>query len=113
MAEQSQAQRPTRKTEYKIYFATNSAEKGWRDLQAVRLNDLVQAWEFLTMNPLAETPLSCRLKGELSKVSRNGEVHDRWQLKLSATHSARIWYFVQGQKVFLEAVHTKHPNETK
>ena len=113
MASSNRAQRPTRKTEFSIHFATKTAEKGWRDLQAVRLNDLVLAWEFLTTNPRAETPLSCRLKGELSEVTRNGDVHERRQLKLSATHGARIWYFVEGQSVFLEAVHTKHPNQTK
>ncbi|KAB1642140.1 hypothetical protein F8O05_09950 [Gulosibacter chungangensis] len=26
---------------------------------------------------------------------------------------ARIWFFVEGQTVFLEQVHTSHPNETK
>jgi hypothetical protein len=25
----------------------------------------------------------------------------------------RIWYYVVGQTVFIEKVHTSHPNETK
>ncbi|CAB4580873.1 unannotated protein [freshwater metagenome] len=79
---------------------------------AVRRNDLVSAWEFLTHNPETVTALSDRLKGSLSRLVRGGVTHTRWQLKLSATHGARIWYFVDGRKVHLERVFTSHPNET-
>jgi hypothetical protein len=105
--------RPKRKAEYSIFFATNKASKGWNDLLATRRNDLVEAWAFLTSTPLRRTPLSYQLKEELALLHKDGEVHVRWQLKLSKTHGARIWYYVTDGKVMIEAVHTAHPNQTK
>jgi hypothetical protein len=105
--------RPTKKSEYEILFASNSAQKGWQDLKATRLNDLVEAWEFLTRNPTVISPLSSRLRGELGQVNVAGSSFDRWQLKLSSTYGARIWFYVDGKTVFIEEVHTRHPNETK
>jgi hypothetical protein len=32
---------------------------------------------------------------------------------ISATDGSRIWYFVDGQSVFIERIFTAHPNETK
>jgi hypothetical protein len=46
-------------------------------------------------------------------VVRDGESHERWQLKLNSRDGARIWFFVVGREVRLERVFTGHPNETK
>lgn len=70
-------------------------------------------WDFLTRTPLATTPTNYRLKGELAVIRRDGAAHERWQHKPTAKGSARIWFYVQGRTVFLEQVHTSHPNETK
>jgi hypothetical protein len=105
--------RPTKKSEYEIVFASNSAQKGWQDLKATRLNDLVEAWEFLTTSPTELSPLNARLRGELGQVQVAGSIFDRWQLKLSSTYGARIWFYVDARTVFIEEVHTRHPNETK
>ena len=105
--------RPKRKTEYTIYLTTNQASKGWADLLATRRNDLVAAWEFLTSDPLRKTPLSYPLREDLAIVHKDGVNHARWQLKLSKTTGARIWYFVTDGKVMIETIHTNHPNQTK
>jgi hypothetical protein len=105
--------RPQKKTPYQLYFATASAKKGWRDVAAVRRNDLAKAWDFLSHTPVQKTPLSYPLRGELSTVSWRGKLYDRWQLKLSPTDGIRLWYFVHGTNVYLEHVHTHHPNQTK
>lgn len=105
--------RPNKKSEFKIYFVTRQAEKGWNDLLATRRNDLVDAWHFLSSNPFESTPLSYRLKGQLSKVSYQGVEYDRWQLKFSLKHGSRIWYWVDGDSVYIENVFTSHPNQTK
>ena len=105
--------RPRRKSEYEIFFASTQAEKGWRDLVATRKSDAVFAWDFLTASPDSNTPHSYRLKAELSTVTRDGVAYDRWQLKPSLTGGARIWYFIVGGRVYLEQVHTAHPNSTK
>jgi hypothetical protein len=110
---ESRVSRPKGKAEYSIFFATNQATKGWADLLATRRNDLIEAWEFLTANPLRRTPLSYPLQEKLALVKRSGEEHSLWQLKLSKTHGARIWYYVTDGKVMIEAVHTAHPNQTK
>ena len=113
MASKESVARPLKKSEYTIVFATKQAEKGWQDLLATRRNDLVEAWHFLTSTPLQQTPLSYRLRDTLGTVTRDGVEHDRWQLKLSLKDGARIWYFVVQKTVFLEQVHTSHPNQTK
>ena len=113
MSKKEQVSRPTKKSEYAVFFATSEAKKGWSDLKAVRLNGLVEAWDTLTTNPLQVSPTCYQLRGELAKVTRNGIEHDRWQLKFSATYGARIWYYVVGQEVFLENVSVGHPNQTK
>jgi hypothetical protein len=105
--------RPTKKSEYKIYFDSRSAERGWSDLLATRRSALADAWEFLTKTPLETTPLSYRLKGELAIVIRNGTAHECWQLKINAKDGVRIWYYVANDEVQLIRVETKHPNETK
>jgi hypothetical protein len=74
---------------------------------------MVGVWEKLTSDPAGPSGLCYRLRGELELVTKNGKAHQRWQLKLNATHGARIWYYVEGKTVHLETVHTGHPNETK
>lgn len=105
--------RPPKKTEYEIRFATTSARKGWRDLVATIRNPMTQTWDFLTKTPLDTTPTNYRLKGELATIQRGGVRHNRWQHKPTMQGTARIWFYVDGRTVFLEQVHTSHPNETK
>ncbi|SDJ99744.1 hypothetical protein SAMN05428985_102195 [Nocardioides sp. YR527] len=105
--------RPVKKTEYEIKFATTDAQKGWRDLVATIRNPMAEAWDFLTRTPMTMTPTNYRLKGDLGTVHRNGASHERWQHKPTAKGTARIWFYVHEHTVFLEQVHTSHPNETK
>jgi len=105
--------RPPKKVEYEIRFATAEAQKGWRDLVATIRNSMTDTWDFLTRTPLTTTPTNYRLKGQLGLISRGGTMHERWQHKPTAKGTARIWYFVVDKTVFLEQVHTSHPNETK
>ncbi|MDQ1246062.1 MAG: hypothetical protein QG597_429 [Actinomycetota bacterium] len=104
--------RPARKTEYEIRFASADARKGWRDLVATIRNPMTETWDFLTRTPLSTTPTNYRLKGVLGTVQRQG-AHERWQHKPTAKGTARIWFYVDERTVFLEQVHTSHPNETK
>ncbi|MFP3580549.1 hypothetical protein SB659_13320 [Arthrobacter sp. SIMBA_036] len=46
-------------------------------------------------------------------MNRNGSSHDRWQHKPTLKGTARLWFYVEGQIVYLEQVHTSHPNQTK
>lgn len=110
-AKAKQVHRPLKKSEHEIRFATNEADKRWRDLVATQRNAAVEAWEFLTATPTQESPRSYPLRGDLATVTRAGEVHIRWQYKL--TGGARIWYSVHTEIVYLVDVHTHHPNQTK
>lgn len=74
---------------------------------------MADSWDFLTKTPLATTPTNYRLKGELGTLVRGGSSHEGWQHKPTSKGTARIWFFVEGRTVFLEQVHTSHPNETK
>jgi hypothetical protein len=103
--------RPPKKIEYDIRFAT--AEKGWRDLVATIRNSMTETWDFLTRTPLHTTPTNYRLKGELGTIVRGGATHERWQHKPTVKGTARIWFCVHERTVFLEQVHSSHPNETK
>lgn len=105
--------RPPKKAEYEIRFATAEAQKGWRDLVATIRNPMTEVWDVLTRSPLAKTPTCYPLKGELGMITRGGTTCQRWQYKPTTKGTARIWYFVEGRTVFLEQVHTSHPNETK
>jgi len=49
----------------------------------------------------------------LGLVTHNGSTYERWQHKPTLKGNARIWFFVVEQVVYLEQVHTHHPNETK
>ncbi|WP_382304021.1 hypothetical protein [Herbiconiux sp. UC225_62] len=105
--------RPTKGAEYEIRFASVQAQKGWRDLLATSRNALVDAWDFLTRTPLEVTPTNYPLKGALGIVTRHGDEHERWQHKPTRQEDARIWFYVAGRVVYLEQVHTRHPNATK
>lgn len=105
--------RPIKKSEYSIVFASTGAEKGWRDLKATILGPLTDSWDFLVRTPTERTPSNYPLKGELGVVTYRGRDHVRWQHKPTRQGDARIWFFVDGQTVFLEQVHTAHPNQTK
>lgn len=112
MARKRKVDRPTKKTEYELRFASTSAEKGWRDLRATIPGPLVDAWDFLTRTPLTSTPRNYPLKGDLGVITREGVAHERWQHKPTIQGSARIWFYVEGPCVYLEQVHTAHPMET-
>jgi len=105
--------RPPRKIEYEIRYATADAVKGWRDLTATIRSPLAEAWDFLTRSPLNVTPTNYPLRGELGTIMRGGSSYVRWQHKPTPKGTARIWFFVEGHTVYLEQVHTSHPNETK
>lgn len=53
------------------------------------------------------------LRGELGTITRGDTTHERWQHKPTLKGTARIWFFVEERTVYLEQVHTSHPNETK
>lgn len=113
MSKKSRVERPTKKAEYAIYFATRDAERGWRDLKATTQNALADSWDFLTRTPQDHTPVNYPLRGDLSTVTRNGVKHARWQHKLTTKGDARIWFYVDQRCVYLVEVHTSHPNATK
>ncbi|QKT06941.1 hypothetical protein HUN08_06875 [Gordonia sp. X0973] len=105
--------RPTKKVEYEIRFATANAQKGWQDLKASIRNPLADTWDFLTRTPLEKTPTNYPLRGQLGTVTRDGRAYERWQHKPTQQGGARVWFYVEDRIVYLEQVHTHHPNETK
>ena len=111
MAKSSPVTRHLKSTEFEIVSASRQAELGWRDLRATQRNVLADAWDYLTTTPTHPTPTAHPLRGTLAIVRHQGIDHERWQYELSG--GARIWYFVVDQTVYLEHVHTRHPNETK
>ena len=113
MARTQKVERPTKNSEYDIVFASRQAEKGWTDLRATVRNALVNSWDYLTRTPLVETPFNYPLKGVLGTVTYGGDQHVRWQHKPTTKGDARIWFFVVDHVVYLEDVHTHHPNATK
>jgi len=113
MARATKVERHTKSTEYGIVFGSRGAEKGWADLRATIRNALADSWDFLTRTPTQVTPTNYRLKGALASLTRDGKTFDRWQHKPTLKGDARIWFYIDGQTVILEAVHTNHPNPTK
>jgi len=83
------------------------------DLRATTRNALADAWDFLTRTPEERTSTNYPLKPPLDIVTRGGSDYVRWQHKPTAGGGARIWFYVDGSVVYLEQVHTHHPNETK
>ncbi len=65
-------ERPTKKSEYELRFASVQAQRGWTDLKATIRNPLADAWDFLTQTPEQVTPSNYRLRGELGLVRRDG-----------------------------------------
>ena len=113
MARGKKVDRPTKRSEYDIQFASVSAQRGWTDLCATIRGPLADAWDFLTRTPLTVTPTNYPLRGELASVTRDGATYERWQHKPTLKGDARIWFYVLEQVVYLEKVHTHHPNATK
>ena len=113
MAKSEKVERPTKKSEFELRFASVQAKRGWTDLKATTKNSLADAWDFLTRTPQSTTPNNYRLRGELGVVTRDGSNHERWQHKPTLKGDARIWFYVVDHVVYLEQVHTSHPNETK
>ncbi|AZZ55389.1 hypothetical protein [Rathayibacter iranicus] len=113
MAKETSVARPRKKSEYEIRFATTGAQKGWRDLIATIRNPMADTWDFLTATPLAKTETNYPLKDTLGIIVRGDTTYERWQHKPTAKGTARIWFYVDGQTVYLEQVHTSHPSETK
>jgi hypothetical protein len=113
MARGKKVARPTKRSEYNIEYGSVSAQKGWTDLCATTRGPMADVWDFLTRTPLLVTPTNYPLKGELGTITRKGGTHQRWQHKPTLQGGARIWFYVHEQIVFLEEVHTHHPNATK
>ncbi|WP_429462415.1 hypothetical protein [Microbacterium sp. ZKA21] len=74
---------------------------------------MADAWDFLTRTPTERTPANYPLKGVLQTIQRGSATHERWQHKPTQQGDARIWFYVDGREVFIEQVHTHHPNATK
>ena len=104
-------QRPLKRAEYRIEFASRQAEKGWQDLVATTRSATVDAWDFLTRTPMERSPRNHTMRGELATVVREGSAYDRWQHELPG--GARIWFYIDNGTVYLGDVSTAHPNQTK
>lgn len=115
MARGNVVPRPAKKHEYTLRFASTNAEKGWRDLAATIRNPLADTFDFLTATPLLQRPDNYPLKDRLGTVARDGKTYDRWQHKPTLKGDARVWFYVDQKTmtVYIEQVHTTHPNETK
>ncbi|MBO1029785.1 hypothetical protein IPV09_00360 [Tessaracoccus sp. SD287] len=105
--------RPAKRSEYVLKFASKQSERGWRDLVATIRNPMTETWDFLTRTPLTMTPINYPLEGSLGVIIRSGRTFQRWQHKPTQKGTARVWFYVDGSTVYLEQVHTAHPNETK
>lgn len=113
MPKESVVPRPPKKSEYVVKYATAQAEKGRRDLVATVRNPMSETWDFLTRTPLTITATNYPLEGSLGVITRGGRTFRRWQHKPTLKGTARVWFYVDGDTVYLEQVHTAHPNETK
>lgn len=113
MARIEKVERPTKKSEYELRFASVQAKRGWTDLKATARNSLTDAWDFLTRTPQSTTPTNYRLRGELGVVTRGGSTHELWQHKPTLKGDVRLWFYVVDDVVYLEQVHTSHFQETK
>lgn len=118
MSRKTQVDRPLKKAEYVIVFATRQAERGWRDCLATAKNATVDAWDRLTTTPCIEDRRCYKLKDNLAVGTYQGQSFQRYQYKI--TDSGRIWYFVDSTpsdktrgRVLLERCETGHPKETE
>lgn len=113
MPKEALVPRPAKRSEYVLKYASKQSEKGWRDLVATIRNPMSDTWDFLTRTPLTTTPTNYQLEGSLGSITRSGRTFQRWQHKPTLKGTARVWFYVDGSTVYLEQVHTSHPNETK
>jgi len=105
--------RPLRKGEFEIFFVSKRVQKDWLDLLAFRRNQVVDAWDTLASTPCQTTRLNYQLQGSLSVIIKSGVEYSLWQLKLNERDGSRIWYFMDDNHVYIEEIHTSHPNQTK
>lgn len=115
---QRSVDRPLKRAEYTIAFATRQAEEGWRNCLATARNATVDAWDRLTAAPTSEDERLYRLKDDYATGTFKGRTFERYQYKI--TDGGRIWYFVEptpGEKtagrVLLERCETGHPKGTE
>lgn len=102
MPKRERVERPVKNGEYELRFASKDAQKGWRDLAATVRGPLADTWDFLTRTPTDVTPTNYPLKGALAVICRDGRDHQRWQHKPTVKGSARIWFYVDSNVVYLE-----------
>ena len=105
--------RPAKKVEYDIRFASAGAKKGWRDLVATMRKPDGRRMGFPHSYPDGNHFHQLPAEGGAGDCERGGQSFERWQHKPTLKGSARIWFYIDDRTVFLEAVHTSHPNETK
>jgi len=105
--------RPAKKSEYVLKYATKQSEKGWRDLVATIRNPMSETWDFLTRTPDDDADQLPAQRGHWPRFTRGGRAFQRWQHKPTRKGTARVWFYVDGSTVYLEQVHTAHPNEPK
>lgn len=110
MPKNPEAERPTEKSEHEIRFASAQTQRGWLNLESTIKDPLADDWDFLTGTPLAVTSTNYHFRGEHAVTTRKGSIYDRWQYKPTLKGDARIGFYVEGSVVYLEQVHTKHPN---
>ena len=111
--------RPTKASEYEIFFGSVAVERGWTDLKAAAKNALADAYDYLTAHPSRYDPDRCyQLRGDLSTVLVDDVSLPQWQYKIS--DGARLWYAVEEPsgkekkpgRVFITRAAPGHPNET-
>jgi hypothetical protein len=111
--------RPTKGTEYEIFFGNAAASRGWTDLKASAKNALADAYDYLTIHPAEYDSSRCyQLRGDLAIVLVDGSALPQWQYKV--TDGARIWYAIDEPKtatkspgrVIITRAAVGHPNET-
>lgn len=73
MSKDRAVQRPLKKVEFEVRFATREAEKGWIDARATARNALVDAWDYLTRSPLERCDRCYPLRDDLSTVTIGGK----------------------------------------
>ena len=62
--------RPLKRAEYEIRFATREAEKGWTDLLATTRGAVVDAWDYLTATPLLQTERHSPMRADSVRSQR-------------------------------------------
>jgi len=111
--------RPTKLTEYELFFADAAAQRGWVDLRATAKNALADAWDYLTEHPTKFDANRCyQLRGDSATALIDGIPLPHWQYKI--TNGGRLWYAVDEPspktktpgRVIITRAATGHPNET-